>query len=137
MYCFNFFRNQLWQHLISYHSFRNMNMYLLEVSMSEKCRSSHFQSEVGSKKFEYWGWGGMWVEKTKGWGVSTSLHAMLLWSIYWPFSLQNFKKISYKGSRVMTICHFWTQCGPFAPNNFFGKTIIILIYLLAPFVVKN
>ena len=26
MYCFNFFRNQLWQHLISYNRFRNMNM---------------------------------------------------------------------------------------------------------------
>ena len=36
-----------------------MNMYLLEVSMSEKCRSTHFQSEGGSKKFEHWGWGGV------------------------------------------------------------------------------
>ena len=50
MYCFNFFRNQLWQHLISYNSFRNMNMCLLEVVMCEKCRSSHFQSETGGLK---------------------------------------------------------------------------------------
>ena len=48
MYCFSFFRNQLWQHLISYNSFRNMNMCLLEVAMCEKCRSSHSQSEGGA-----------------------------------------------------------------------------------------
>ena len=44
MYCFNFFRNQLWQDLVSYNSFRNMNMFLLKVAMCEKCRSSDFQS---------------------------------------------------------------------------------------------
>ena len=44
MYLFNFFRNQLWQHLVSYNNFRNMNMCLLKVAMSEKCRSSDFQS---------------------------------------------------------------------------------------------
>ena len=49
MYCFNFFRNHLWQHLISYKSFRNMNMCLLEVPMREKCRSSHFQWKGGVK----------------------------------------------------------------------------------------
>ena len=49
MYCFNFFRNHLWQHLISYNSFRNMNMCLLEVPMREKCRSSHFQWKGGVK----------------------------------------------------------------------------------------
>ena len=49
MYCFNVFRNQSWRHLISYNSFRNVNMCLLEVAMSEKCRSSHFQSEGGVK----------------------------------------------------------------------------------------
>ena len=37
---FNFFRNQLWLHLI-----RNMDMCLLKVAMCEKCKSSHFQSE--------------------------------------------------------------------------------------------
>ena len=55
MYCFNFFRNQLWQHLISYNSFRNMNMCLLEVATCEKCRSSHFQWKGGGgdgKKIE-------------------------------------------------------------------------------------
>ena len=42
MYFFNFFRNQLWQHLISYNSVRDMNMCFLEVAMCEKFRSSHF-----------------------------------------------------------------------------------------------
>ena len=32
-----------------------MNMCLLKVAMLEKCKSSHFQSKGGSKKFEYWG----------------------------------------------------------------------------------
>ena len=32
-----------------------MNMCLLEVAICEKCRSSHFQSEGGSEKFEHWG----------------------------------------------------------------------------------
>ena len=50
MYCLNFFRNQLWRHLISYNSFRNTNMCFLEVAKCEKCRSSHFQSEGGVKK---------------------------------------------------------------------------------------
>ena len=49
MYCFNFFKNQLLWHL---NSFRNVNMCFLEVAMFEKCRSSHFQSEGESKKFE-------------------------------------------------------------------------------------
>ena len=58
MYCFNFFRNQLWQHLVSYNSFRNMNMWLLDVAICEKCRSSHSLSEWGSKRFEYLAGGG-------------------------------------------------------------------------------
>ena len=70
-YCFNFFRNPLWQHLISYNSLRNINMCLLEVAMCEKCRSSHFQSEGefedwgGVKKF--WDWGGDYI--CWGWSV--------------------------------------------------------------------
>ena len=35
-----------------------MNMCFFEVAMCEKCRSSHFQLEGGSRKFEYWGGGG-------------------------------------------------------------------------------
>ena len=54
MHCFNFFRNQLWRHLLSSNSFRNVNMCLLEVAMCEKCRSSHFQSDGGGGE----GWGG-------------------------------------------------------------------------------
>ena len=50
MHCFNFFRNQLWRHLLSSNSFRNVNMCLLEVAMCEKCRSSHFQSDGGGAR---------------------------------------------------------------------------------------
>ena len=44
---------------------------------------------------------------------------LLLSSTYWPFSLCKILKNSYSGSRIMTMHHFWTQNGPFAPNNFF------------------
>ena len=39
----------------------------------------------------------------------------------------------------MRMRHFWTQNGPFAPNKsfFWIIIIIILIYLLAPFIVHN
>ena len=80
MYCFNIFRNQLWQHLISYNSLRNVNMCLFEVVMCEKCRSSSFQSEGGSKKFEDWRRG---IKNFRTGGgllllaaVSTPLHTM-------------------------------------------------------------
>ena len=53
MHCF--FRNQLWWHLFGYNNFRNVNMCLLEAAMCENSRSSHFQSDWGSKKFEDWG----------------------------------------------------------------------------------
>ena len=39
-------------------------MYLLEVAMCEKCRSSHFQSEGGVKSLRTWG-----VKKFQDWGV--------------------------------------------------------------------
>ena len=65
-----------------------MNMCLLEVAMCEKCKSSHFQSEVGSKKFEDWGggifsdWGGYRFRGVTFAGeVSTPLHAMLVQNI--------------------------------------------------------
>ena len=37
---------------------------------------------------------------------------------------------SYSGSRVMKMCHFWAQNGPFAPIFFWKIINIILIYLL-------
>ena len=65
-----------------------MNMCLLEVSMCEKCKSSYFQSEGGSKRFEECdGWkkfrtGGEGYQFGLGitfaGGVSTPLHAMAL-----------------------------------------------------------
>ena len=59
-----------------------MNMCLLKVAMLEKCKSSHFQSKGGSKKFEYWGvkkivgLGGTFTLCVCGGGVSTPLHAV-------------------------------------------------------------
>ena len=67
-----------------------MNMCLLEVAMCEKCKSSHFQSEMGSKKFEDWGAGGEYSQTggvtdlggvTFAGEVSTPLHAMLVQNI--------------------------------------------------------
>ena len=64
--------------------------------------------------------------------------SLLLSSNYWPFWLSKIKKNSYIRSRVMRMHHFWTQNGPFAPNNFFLKIInIVLIYWLAPFIVQK
>ena len=56
-----------------------------------------------------------------------------------PFHCGKFKKISYSGSRVMTMHHVLGQNVPFAPNKFFCRKsiIIFLIYLLAPFIVQN
>ena len=62
---------------------------------------------------------------------------LLLLSTYWPFSLSKIKKNSYSRSRIMTMHHFWTQNGPFAPTYFWKIITIILIYLLAPFIVQN
>ena len=63
---------------------------------------------------------------------------LLLSSTYWPFYLCKILKNSYSRSRVMRMHHFWTQNGPFAPNNFFLKIInIVLIYWLAPFIVQK
>ena len=126
MYCFNFFRNQLWQHLISYNCFRNMNMCLLEVAMCEKCRSSHFQSEGVSKKFEYWGgWKILGLGGITFAGVSVPHYMPCYFHLpIDPFHCAKFKKNTYIGSRVLTMRHFWTQYGPFAPNNFFfGKLL--------------
>ena len=44
---------------------------------------------------------------------------LLLSSTYWPFPLCKILKNSYSGSRVMRMCHFWAQNGPFAPNKDF------------------
>ena len=62
------FYNVFW-HLISYNSFRNVEMYLLKVAICEKCRSSHFQSEGGVKSVRT---GGL-VKKFEGW------RGLLIW----------------------------------------------------------
>ena len=35
------------------------------------------------------------------------------------FIVQNLKKNSYSRYRVMRMCHFWSENGPYSPNNFF------------------
>ena len=65
-----------------------------------------------------------------------------------PFILQTLKKVLNSQSKVMRMCHFWAQNGPFAPflgsfalnKKFLVKAIIItlvktIIYLLALFIV--
>ena len=55
-----------------------------------------------------------------------------------PFHCAKFLKNFCSGSRVMRMCHFWAQNGPFAPKKFLEKIInIIFIYLLAPFIEKK
>ena len=56
---------------VSFNSFRNMNMCLLEVAMCEKCRSSHFQSEGGVKSLSTWG--SVKYFRTRGGGGVTDL----------------------------------------------------------------
>ena len=149
MHCFSFFRNQLWQHLIIYNSFRNMNMCLLEVAMYEKCRSSDFQSERGSKKFKYcrrrrgrklFGMEvGYQFGSLCGKAAGGSVPHYMQCNFYVPvdtFHCAKFKN-SYSRSSVMTMHHSWTQYGQFASNNFFWKIILIPIYFLAPFIVQN
>ena len=71
---------------------------------------------------------------------------LLLSSTYWPFLLFKILNSSYSRSRVVRMCHFWAQNGPFPPLPhptkiffFWGGGIIniILIYLLAPFILQN
>ena len=126
-------------------------MCLLGVAMCEKCRSSDFQLEEGeSKKSEYCREEGWEVEKFQDWGwvinlgrgtfAGGSVHHYMKCDFHLPndpFHCEKFKKSSYSRSRVMTMHYFWTQYGPFAPNKFFWKIIIILTYLLAPFIVQN
>ena len=107
MCCFNFFRNQLWQHLISYNSFRNMKMCLLEVAMCGKCRSNYFQSEGGVKSLRTGGglkilglelpiWAGLLL---LGGGVSTLLHAMI------PPTLQRYMEIRLFATLLLKLKH--------------------------------
>ena len=122
MYCFNFFRNQLWQHLISYNSFRNMNMCLLEVAMCEKCRSSHFQSEGVSKKFEYWGgWKILGLGGITFAGVSVPHYMPCYFHLpIDPFHCAKFKKI------LTLDTEFW-RCAIFGPNmDHLPQTIFFL-----------
>ena len=48
------------------------------------------------------------------------------------FIVQNAKKNSYSGSRVMRMCHLWVQNGPFAQMRIFSENLLIspvLIYM--------
>ena len=137
MYCFNFFRNQLWQHLINYNSLRTMNMCLLEVAMCEKCRSSNFQSEEGeSKKFEHWREEGEGIEQFLNWGRVTNFGGVLLlgdqyaitWNLTFTYLMTLF--IVQNLEKVLTADPELWQCTIFGPNmdhlpltNFFGKSL--------------
>ena len=125
-----------------------MNMCLLEVAMYEKCRSSDFQSERGSKKFKYcrrrggrklfgmevgYQFGSL-CGKAAGGSVPHYMQCNFHLPIN-PFIVQNLK--------ILTADPELWQCAISWPNIdhlppiFFLKIIIILIYLLAPFIVQN
>ena len=106
-------------------------MCLLEVAMYEKCRSSDFQSERGSKKFKYCRRrGGRKLFGMKvgyqfgslcGKAAGRSVPHYMQCNFYVPidtFHCAKFKN-SYSRSSVMTMHHSWTQYGQFASNNFF------------------
>ena len=42
-----------------------------------------------------------------------------------PFIVQNFKKKSYSGSRVMRMHQFWAQNSPFAQMRFFSENLFL------------
>ena len=48
-----------------------------------------------------------------------------------PFHCAKFKTDSYSGSRVMRMCHFWSQNVPFAQMKFFSDNPLIR---LVPFI---
>ena len=54
-----------------------------------------------------------------------------------PFHRAKSKNNFYSGYSDTTMRHMWSQHGPFAPNKFFWKIIIILIYVLTHFIVQN
>ena len=103
-----------------------------------KSLSTAGRRERGLKNFwtgvglPIWGGGGTFAGRSVHHYMKSNFHLFND-----PFHCAKFRKSSYSRSRVMKMHHFWTQYGPFAPNKFFWKIIIILIYLLAPFIVQN
>ena len=54
---------------------------------------------------------------------------ILFSSTYWTLSLCKILKDSYNGSRVIRMCHFWTQNGSTCPNEFFfQKNLVPIIH---------
>ena len=54
---------------------------------------------------------------------------ILFSSTYWTLSLCKILKNSYNGSRVIRMCHFWTQNGSICPNKiFFQKNLVPIIH---------
>ena len=63
---------------------------------------------------------------------------LLLLSTSWHFSFCKILKNSCSGSRVMRMCHFWAQNGPFAPNKFFFESYWYHSHLpISPSIVQN
>ena len=137
MNSFNFFRNQLWQHLINYNSLRTMNMCLLEVAMCEKCRSSNFQLEEGRvKSLSTAGRReGDWKILGLGAGYQFGGGVLLLgdqYTITWNVTLTYLVTIFIVQNleKVLTADPELWQCTIFGPNmdhlpltNFFGKLL--------------
>ena len=54
---------------------------------------------------------------------------ILFSSTYWTLSLCKILKNSYNGSRVIRMCHFWTQNRSICPNEFFfQKSLVPIIH---------
>ena len=54
---------------------------------------------------------------------------ILFSSTYWTLSLCKILKNSYNGSRVIRMCHFWTQNGLFVQTNFFFRKTLFLSFM--------
>ena len=97
-----------------------------------------FAVRGGSEMFDYWG--GVTNSRGKVTFAGVSLPHYMSYYFHLPidpFHCPKLKNNSYSRSTVMAVPHFWTQYGPLIPNNFFWKIIIILIYVLAPFIMQN
>ena len=108
-----------------YNSSKNIKICLLEVAMCEKWRSSHFQLEGGSKKFEgCGGWGGGGQLKILGlggglppiWGVAFAGGSV---PHYMPCIL-TYMQVS--GSPMTTCINTASQCLSVSINSEKGRS---------------
>ena len=100
-----------------------MNMCLLQVAMCEKYRSSHFQSDGESKKFEDWGGGKIFQdwEELPIWGGCTFAGGRSVpHYMPWKCVLRNFAKFLGK-----QLCQslFFNKVAEIFKNTFFTEHI--------------